>query len=358
MTGNVATEVLAYPYYPSNPWQDIMYRQLSDQNIALQQLSSLNELTSYPSASTRSVLHLNWLTPIVQVHPTVADAVRAVRRAIQELEQFAFRGGRILWSVHNLISHERGHLLPEISLASGLARLADRVVIMNPDTVSLARELFEIPEEKVVQIPHPSYLGEYPQRFSREESRRALGVPDDAIAVLFFGVIRPYKGLEKALELVNSTSSGRRLHLLVAGEAGGAYDGAALQERLDVSPRVTARIGFIDPAEVHVWYRASDVVYSPFSTALNSGSLHLAASFGVPVVTPLVDATASISTGSWVTTYRPRDSVAVVRSLIERAASMRSPDVGGNSEAIQFADSRSPSLIAARFAQLVREVAS
>lgn len=356
--GRSPTGLLAYPFYPANPWQSLMYQSLIERGVPIRPLSELGALPASPEEARNTALHLNWLTPLTQTRPDVGSTMRVVRDAIAALERYVNAGGKLIWSIHNLISHEKGHLLPEMYLASEVIRLAEAVVIMNPETADLACPFYDIPTEKLVCLPHPSYLGVYQGEISRDEARNAFSLPQDKLVLLFFGNVRPYKGLERALDVVSEASEGFDAYLLVGGEAGGGYSAPDLQRQLTANPRVTAQIGFVESNEVHMWYTAADVVFAPFSAALNSGSLHLAATFGVPVVSPQVPASAALSDEPWLFTYAESASLEAIRQLIVTAANSRAGRTGYARGSRQFAARNSPMLVSERFADLVASVVS
>ncbi len=110
---------------------------------------------------------------------------------------------------------------------------------------------------------------------AREDARRALGWPDGP-TVLFFGLVRGYKGVHDLIEaLPHMAHSGARV--VVAGEC---YDAASKYEqraqRLGVGERVTMLDSFIPTEDVAAHFAAADVVALPYRTAAQSSVLPLA----------------------------------------------------------------------------------
>jgi len=108
-----------------------------------------------------------------------------------------------------------------------------------------------------------------------------------AINLLFFGTIRPYKGLEDLLEVFNDLDADEVAHLwlTVVGET---WENWAEPARLiRVSPH-RDRISFVNdyvPDEVvSAAFAHADIVVLPYHRSSSSGPLHVAMSWGLPVI--------------------------------------------------------------------------
>lgn len=143
----------------------------------------------------------------------------------------------------------------------------------------------------VTLIPHAGY--DYlPSRPALREA------PADAINLLFFGVIRPFKGAEDliaALDLLGAQRS--RFWLTVVGET---WEGWDLPNRLIAASPHRDRITFVNryvtDVEAAGYFAGADVVVLPYHRSSSSGPLQIAMAAGLPVVATrvggLVEATA------------------------------------------------------------------
>ena len=122
--------------------------------------------------------------------------------------------------------------------------------------------------------------------------------PADVINLLYFGVIRPFKGVEDliaALDLLGSDRS--RFWVTVVGET---WEGWDLPTRLiDASPhrdRITFVNRYVTDDEAAGYFAGADVVVLPYHRSSSSGPLQIAMAAGLPVVATkvggLVEATA------------------------------------------------------------------
>ncbi len=147
----------------------------------------------------------------------------------------------------------------------------------------LARLGFRKP---VARAPHPVY-DNFGAPATREEAIQSLGLSANATWLLFFGFIRPYKGLDLAIEALASPLLRQRedLRLLVAGES---YTDTApwrdLAERLGVADRIVWHEQYIPTERVRYYFGAADLVVQPYKSATQSGITQIAYHFGKPMV--------------------------------------------------------------------------
>jgi glycosyltransferase involved in cell wall biosynthesis len=140
------------------------------------------------------------------------------------------------------------------------------------------RRLRDSPGPAVVTtfLPVHELGGEVP---SREEARRRLDLRGDV--ALFFGHVRPFKGLDIALRAWRLLS--RPVTLLVAGEAW--WRGEEEYRRLAAGlSNVRLEFRFIPDAEIATYFAACDVVLAPYRIEAQSGVALTAFHFGRPVI--------------------------------------------------------------------------
>jgi glycosyltransferase involved in cell wall biosynthesis len=111
--------------------------------------------------------------------------------------------------------------------------------------------------------------------------------PDGRCRLLYFGTIRPYKGLEHLIEAFDglTEAEAERYHLTVVGET---WEGWTLPAEMIESSRHRELITFVNryvtDAEAEQFFSQADAVVLPYVRASASGPLHVAMSYGLPVV--------------------------------------------------------------------------
>jgi glycosyltransferase involved in cell wall biosynthesis len=135
------------------------------------------------------------------------------------------------------------------------------------------------------QVAHPLY-DHFGETVSQETARTHLGLRTTDKIVLFFGFIRPYKGLDLLLEaMADERIKRQQIKLLIAGEY---YQSAQpyleLIDRLKLNDRIISETHFIADADVRYYLCAADVVIQPYKHATQSGVTPLAYHFEKPMI--------------------------------------------------------------------------
>lgn len=339
------SRLLAFPYYPDNAWQDILYGSARDAGWQIQPLLGLTEIAEAEGAGT--VLHLGWTTPIVQTAASVVDAVHAVEETRVLLDGFRNRGGRVLWTIHNVLPHELNYVVPELSLAKMLVEVADVVHVMARNTAQLVRPFYPIDGARIAAIPHPSYLGTYPEPPSRVEARAELGIDVNAVLALAIGTIRPYKGIERLTAMSHLMDAPDEL--AIVGQFSGGLRPADV--RGAVGPRCRIVDGYQDDRALSLWCSAADAMVLPYTNILNSGTLELAASFGLPAIVPPLPAFEELDP-AWVRTVdfdaNPGHALDALHGL--------AGDEFARAAAIEYARRHPPTAVSEEFRGLLDEL--
>ncbi len=199
-------------------------------------------------------------------------------------------GTRTVLICHNASPHEAGH-----PLMARLARWAQRAVMARADQLICHAESDErelramLPDKPIVRVMLPSYAGlvEASERGGRPEPRAAppVGSPH----LLFFGFVRPYKGVDtllRAMPLVLAALPDA--HLTIAGEWWRGTGGPEQWMDPAIRGAVTVLDRYISNEEMVALFRAADGVVLPYRSATQSAVVQLAFGFGIPVITTTV----------------------------------------------------------------------
>jgi glycosyltransferase involved in cell wall biosynthesis len=165
-------------------------------------------------------------------------------------------------------------------------------------------------------------------RLPQAEARRQLGLPVDRPVVLFFGIVRPYKGLHDLVEAIGLLRQrGQCFGLLVAGEFWEPVAGYEAQiKRLGLSELVKLENRYIPNEELNVYFSAADMFAAPYVDMTASLAVKVALGFGLPVITTFLDQ-ALERAGSRVTRVPPQDASALADAIaaLPRVASPAAP---------------------------------
>ena len=189
--------------------------------------------------------------------------------------------------MHNILPHDSKLKEAQIRLRIELIKLADIIHVMNEDTKALSEPFFEIPDEKVIFAPHPSYRGYYPSIVTREESRFQLSIPQDSFVFLFFGSIQAYKGLEDLITAFEKLQNKQtNVYLLIAGKVINKSYFSAVRRKIESNMNIRLFESRIPTEHVQYYFKASNYCVCPYRITLNSGVAHLSHTFDIPVIGP------------------------------------------------------------------------
>ncbi|HJT17505.1 MAG TPA: glycosyltransferase family 4 protein, partial [Thermoanaerobaculia bacterium] len=201
------------------------------------------------------------------------------------------RANRVILQCHNIGEKEPARW--KRALANLVFRRADVLVVHASSEAEEARRRVRAefsrpaeagPHAQIVQtfLPVHELGGEIP---SREEARKKLGLTGNV--ALFFGHIRPFKGLDIALEAWKKANA----TLLVAGEPWWGV-------KFDPQSNVRFDLRFIPDSEIATYFAAADVVLAPYRTEAQSGVALTAFHFARPVIATSVGGLPEIIDGN------------------------------------------------------------
>jgi hypothetical protein len=182
---------------------------------------------------------------------------------------------------HNVLPHERlpfDRVLAKICLGKGNAFITHSQREAERLKAVLGCQIM------VTCLPHP--LADHFQKEKRAAARERLGYDPDDFLPLFFGLVRPYKGLDCLIQALGSIKqSGPLPQLLVAGEfwqKPAAFRKQISRLGLDEAVRLDNR--YIPHEEIPRLFSAADLFVAPYIDGTQSGAVRLAMSFGLPIL--------------------------------------------------------------------------
>lgn len=172
---------------------------------------------------------------------------------------------------HNLFDHGSG--LFKRAAAIKLLAQADAYLVHCEQQADLLRGLF--PDKRVVVHPHPTY-DRFPLAINPLPQRGRL-------ELLFFGFIRPYKGLDVLIDaLARLNDSG--VYLTVAGEPWEAAEKLRARLLLKRAPNVELHLSYADDTAVANHFARADLVVLPYRSSAGSGVAAVAFHYDRPVL--------------------------------------------------------------------------
>ena len=188
---------------------------------------------------------------------------------------------QLLCIAHNIIPHELR--IGDKMLTRYFIKKIDGFLAMTQKVLDDLK-VFDKNSPKVL-TPHPIY-DNFGEIEPREKAIESLKLNQDYRYILFFGLIRDYKGLDLLLEAFSDTEiREKNIKLIIAGEY---YSEQApykiLIEKYNLEEDIIQVEQFIPDSEVHLYFNASDLVVQPYKSATQSGVTQIAYHFNKPMI--------------------------------------------------------------------------
>ncbi len=190
----------------------------------------------------------------------------------------------------------------------------DAVVAHSEHGAARLRDEVGLDPARVRVIPHGAF--DYLTRLPEEKPLPAELAGAEGPVILFFGLLRPYKGIENLLRAFRQVEGAE---LWIVGNP-----------RLDLAPvralaaeapgRVRTVTRFVDDAEIPAIFRRADLVALPYLDAEHSGVLYTALAFGKPMVMSAVGGFPEVAATGAGRLVPPGDVAALAAALSELAA--------------------------------------
>lgn len=270
-------------------------------------------LIRYAAHSRPKILHILWNNKLEFFDRTIL------------MLYYKALGKRIVLTAHNVNQRKRDandSLLNRVTLKIQY-RLCDHIFVHTQKMKDELCEHFAVAEEAVNVIRFPINNALPDTELTPAEAKRCLGLSNDEKTILFFGRVRPYKGIEYLLDALRLLSANKRRNyrLIVAGEAIKGCEDYLRDIQKSVGDdfdqeQVLWRTQFIPDDDVEVYLKAADVLVLPYKEIFQSGVLFLAYAFGLPVIaTDVGSFREEIVEGSTGFLCRPEDPADMARVI-------------------------------------------
>lgn len=188
---------------------------------------------------------------------------------------------KIISIIHNLHPHEKrigDKFLSKMFLKSCDAHLTLSQKVSQDITTFL-------PQATVVNSTHPNY-DTFGKIIEKNKAKQLLNIDINKKYILFFGLIRKYKGLDLLImAMPKIVSELKNVQLIIAGEFYEDYNNyQKLIDDLNITDSIIIKNQFIPEDEVNQYFCAADVVVQPYKNATQSGITQICYHFNKPMI--------------------------------------------------------------------------
>ncbi len=168
-------------------------------------------------------------------------------------------------------------------------KTADVLFVHSNSNKRTLTQQIKLNEEKIKVVPHGDFDFLIPDKIpTKSQAREFFGLSQGDNVILFFGAIKEYKGLDILLNsLFIVAAKINNLAVIIAGRPDPVKLGLEYENIISKLPskvKIIYHTQYIPDAEVVKYFIASDVAVLPYRRISHSGVLHLAYSFGRPVI--------------------------------------------------------------------------
>ncbi|HJM84078.1 MAG TPA: glycosyltransferase [Candidatus Marinimicrobia bacterium] len=247
----------------------------SENDNSSRMIDSINPLTWFSTGN--KLAKKNYDLVIFRFwNPFFAPALGVISGIIKKKSSYT----KLMSLCDNILPHEKTPFA--YFLTTYLFDKLDGHIVQSSQTEN---ELQEVVENPVYEKRfHPIYTN-FPKKIDKITARKKLGLSAKNI-ILYFGIIRDYKGFDILLNAIAELKdSGLDFHLLAGGECYGSDEKyTQLISNLGISDYITWHNKYIPDSEVSNYFSAADVVALPYRTASQSGVTQIAYSYDLPVI--------------------------------------------------------------------------
>ena len=285
-------------YYPASSSENVFQKIVQDGlRCGGYDIVGLNEYLKACGKEPVPVF-LNWYDDVSSGNGAACLLKFLRNRAV--ISRIVAKGGRIAYVVHNRQPHDSEGTVGfgmSIKLRKCLCRDAAQIVILCDETRNVLRQQlgdaeFCSNEKKIVKVPHPTFTGAYGN--SGRDYRAEFDIDADKFLFVFTGLIRPYKGVEKVLDVAKRFQDlGYRAEFLIAGKCNTKEYQREISAKAEELSNVHLCFGFVENEDIGCLMGAANALIQPYDikSSLNSGSCYLAFSYCRTVVCPEIGST-------------------------------------------------------------------
>ncbi len=277
--------VLAKPAFSNrtgNPYNWLLYTNLEKLGVKVVDYSKYRLLNQ-----KWDIMHVHWPVNVVRVPQWRRASYKTLNLSIA-LTLARTKGAKIVWTVHNLETHEKYHPKLQNYFTDYFIKRVDGFISLSATANELVRSRYPVLRKvPSVVVPHGHYRDVYPNYVTKKEARNRLGIEAyGAKVILFLGRISSYKNIPSLIRTFHSLKDTNAM-LLIAGKPATLKLERQIAEMAANDPeRIRLHLGFVPEEDIQFYFKAGDLVALPYHDFLNSGSAVLALSYSVPILVP------------------------------------------------------------------------
>lgn len=232
------------------------------------------------------VFHFNWYENLSPNN--YFNAFKDLLKKVIFINMLKLFNKKIVWTMHNKISHESLNDKLSIFMIKFMAEKSDKIIIhCNESKEILSNICNDEIVNKTYYIPHVNYIDNIHN--DNKITRNTFNIDDEELVFLFIGAIRKYKNIELLIDVFNELKL-NNCKLIIAGNPINEEYKKDLIRLINTSKNIIHILRFLDNSELYDLINLSNIVVLPYDkkSTLNSGSIILSFSCKKTVISPMI----------------------------------------------------------------------
>lgn len=306
----------------TNPYNAFLYEALEERGC------TIVEGWDFCSLHDTDIIHIHWPEGCVNQR-NILLALLGVGWMLIRINIAKIFGCRIIWTAHNIGTHDRRWPTIEKIFYSLFPRFVDGCIYLNgPSSKKMEVVAPRLRGTRRAIIPHGHYRQGNFRMHDKAEARRLHSLGANHRIYIYFGQIRPYKNVPGLIRTFSNLQDPNST-LIVAGNPG---NDVPLQSEIcrlaTADPRIRLYLRFLSDDELAALIAASDLVVLPYTEISNSGSLILALSHERPTLVPRTPAFLELGHAigeHWIRYFEGELSAKTMREAMQTSLSYSGP---------------------------------
>ncbi|MGG6297993.1 glycosyltransferase [Leptolyngbya sp. AN02str] len=283
-----------------NPYNESLYSSVQALGVEVDHFSIKKLLLKH-----YDIWHFHWPERMLNDRNFIRSVFRSTA-LLAFIYAARLRGTKIVWTVHNLGSHERYYPKLEAWFWQQFIGCLHGYISLSHTAMAAAQERFPgLKRLPGFVVPHAHYRHDYPDDMTAQQARAFLGLDPSTPMMLLVGNLRRYKNAPQLVHLFRQLPN-RDYQLYIVGKPSHPDIHVAIEQEAAADERVHLCLDFIPSDKMQLYLRAATLVVLPYQEILNSGSALLSLSFDCPVLVPQAGSLAELQDmvgKDWVRTY-------------------------------------------------------
>lgn len=268
-----------------NPYYNLFYSALNKRTGLMMKSGIYSKKWIDNNRNDIAFVHFHWLACYYD-NPSLLISIKRALKLINFVRYVRKNGLEIVWTLHNIMPHEGRSRLLDYVVRFLFSRYSKIIIVHSDDALRKAKIYFLASKHKLVKMYHGNYIDWYKNDVDKDAARTKFGIDRKVFVYLFFGNVRPYKGVESLIESFRKIEFDGDTKLIIAGKPLSDEYGTTIKKLANNDARIEFILQRLDEDELCCLLNAADAAVLPFKNISSSGSLMLFLSFGLPVIVP------------------------------------------------------------------------